>query len=207
VTHGALLRFGVQGKDIGEELSLARAGRVRIEAAVLFDPERDDIDALEVVERGEVIRRCARQANPSEIRCRFEHPVRQTSWLALRASGRKVAAFALRDGSKPDPYPRGVTMAHTAPIFVTVRGTPPLGEQPRAKVLAASWLGRLETLEATLHRVHHRDQQVVVGAAREREAPAAPHSTSEAARNEEGHSHLGVIVAARDLVDPDHRGV
>jgi hypothetical protein len=149
VTNGPLLWLRVQGKDIGETLSLPRAGRVRVEGSVRFDPEMDDVQALEVVDRGQVVRRIEREAGKSEIRCRFDHPVGEAAWLALRVAGRKVASLRLASGIL-DPRYRADTMAHTAPVFVTVRGKPGLGEQPRAGELAVAWMKRLEALEKGL---------------------------------------------------------
>jgi len=40
--------------------------------------------------------------------------------------------------------------AHTAPIYVTIRGAPDLALHPRAKALARAWNAHLEELEARL---------------------------------------------------------
>ncbi len=157
VTNGPLLRFAVGGKDIGESLMLARPGRVRVEGSVLFDPERDDVEALELVENGRVLRRFGREAGKGEIHFRAaDHDVREASWLALRVLGKKVAAFQLdrrplgQDPLGLDPRFRTFTMAHTAPVFVTIRGRPGQGQHPRAQELAAAWLARLEAIQQAL---------------------------------------------------------
>jgi hypothetical protein len=42
------------------------------------------------------------------------------------------------------------SQAHTAPIFVTIQGAPPLSAQPAAKVLARKWLAKLDYMQARL---------------------------------------------------------
>ena len=40
--------------------------------------------------------------------------------------------------------------AHSAPVYLTVEGGPPLSSSPRAKDVARRWLARMEDLEARL---------------------------------------------------------
>lgn len=137
VTNGPMLAFRVDGAAIGETVELERPGTVEIEARVDFDPARDAVAELELVENGVVVRTCPASAMRSvRIRCPMRHEVHQSGWLAVRASGRK------RD------RPKGrASLAHSAPIYVEVAGTPPLDRREEARRLARSWIAILDDLE------------------------------------------------------------
>lgn len=138
-TNGPLVEFRIDDKGIGEELALKKAGSVRIQGCVRIDPSRDDVARMEVIENGEVVRSFPRKGGAAEVRCEFEHEIKEASWLALRASGTKVG----EPGNAP-------SMAHSGAIYVTVKDAPGLAAHPRAKALARAWLARLEDLEARL---------------------------------------------------------
>jgi len=154
VTNGPVLEFSVQGKSIGEEIVLKEGGRIPVEACVRFDPDRDSVEVVEIVENGQVVRRFPRVGKAAEIRCRFQHEVVETSWLAVRASGKKK-------GEVPSPRLADVqvspSLAHSAPIYVTLKGAPGLSAQRRAKLIAAAWLDRLDRLEKRLEEKNIRD--------------------------------------------------
>jgi hypothetical protein len=154
VTNGPVLEFRVQGKSIGEELVLKEGGRIPVEACVRFDPERDGVEVLEIVENGQVVRRFPRVGKSAEIRCRFQQEVVETSWLAVRASGKKK-------GEVPSPRLADVqvapSLAHSAPIYVTLKSAPGLSAQRRAKLIAAAWLDRLDRLDKRLEEKSIRD--------------------------------------------------
>ena len=137
VTNGPLLGFTVNGKGIGEELVLEKPDLVRVEGSVWFDPARDDVDRLEVIANGQILRTFLRKENEPEIHCRFYFEVREAGWLALRASGNKVAQV------KSTP-----STAHSGAIYLTVRNMPGRSKHPRAKALARAWVARLRELEA-----------------------------------------------------------
>jgi len=163
VTNGPVLEFQVDGKGLGEEVALKKPGSVLLEGTVRFDPARDNVRRLELIENGELLRSFPRRAGSSEIRFRFSHEVKQSSWLAVRASGNKVGEAQL-----PQPadavssnfvWTSAVTwgeayfppsVCHSAAIYVTIENGPTLSAHPRAKVLARTWLARLENLEMRL---------------------------------------------------------
>lgn len=147
VTNGPLLEFRVNGKEVGDEIALKQAGPVTVDARVRFDPARDEVTHLEVVENGTVIRRFERTGQSDEIRARFEHHVVEASWLALRTVGSKLGEVASR-WSK-DKRPAG-SLAHSAAIYVTLENAPPIAASRRAKTLAQMWSGRLAVLEKKL---------------------------------------------------------
>ena len=52
VTNGPMLVFRINGKRMGETVELPAPGTVSIEAQVLFDPRRDLVSEIEIVENG-----------------------------------------------------------------------------------------------------------------------------------------------------------
>ena len=152
VTIGPMLEFRVEGKGMGEEVVLEQAGSVEVQGRVRFDPTWDDVERLEVIENGLVLRSFPRTGNSPEIRFQFEHHVPEASWLAIRAYGKKLGE------AEPRRRPSGVihgtfrptSEAHSAPVYVSLDGAPPLSAHPRAKALARTWLARLEDLESRL---------------------------------------------------------
>ena len=148
VTNGPILEFRVNGKEMGEEVVLNKLGSVLVEGRVRFDPSWDDVGGLEVIESGQVLRSFPRREGMAEISFQFQHEVREASWLAVRATGRKLGE--IRPPGIVHLSLRPTSAAHSAPIYVTLKGAPPLSAHPRAKALARMWLARLENLEARL---------------------------------------------------------
>lgn len=154
VTNGPVLDFRIQDKSMGEEVVLDRPATVRVEARVRFDPARDDVARLEVIQNGSLLKSLPRVGPDGEIRGSFEAEIAESSWLAVRVSGHKRGEAVPPEGLIPpyrDRY-RGAyaTHAHSAPIFVTLRNGPGLSQQPRATVLTRAWIARLEELETRL---------------------------------------------------------
>ncbi len=154
VTNGPILEFQVNGKGMGEEVVLGQPGPAQLEGRVRFDPASDDVEHLEVIENGHILRSFPRAAGASEIRFKFEHNVQEASWLAVRAFGNKVDEPSPVEGRIPGGRVHGTfrpnSEAHSAPVYITVKGAPPLKGLPRAKALARTWLARLEDLEFRL---------------------------------------------------------
>ena len=145
-TNGPMLEFHVNGKEIGDEITLKKGSVVFVEGRVRFDSNRDAINRLEVILNGEAIRSFPLKGAASDINFRFDHKVDETSWMALRASGKKLEEGL--QGARTWIAPSA--MAHSAPIYLTLKDGPPLRAHPRAKALARKWLARLEDLEARL---------------------------------------------------------
>ena len=139
VSNGPLLEFTVNVRGLGEEVVLTQTGTVRIEGSVRFNPDRDEVEKMEVVANGQIIRSFRASEGASEIHCDFELPVEDAGWVALRASGTKLG---LRK-----PFS---SLAHTAPVYVAVQGRPSRAEHQRAKALCLAWAGRLGELESRL---------------------------------------------------------
>ncbi len=139
VTNGPVLDFDVAGKGMGEEATVERAGSITVEGRVRFDPQRDNIQRLELIENGQLIGSFPRLNQANEISFRVPYEVRASSWLAVRARGMK------RDESSS--FSRA-SLAHSAPVYVTLRNTPPLAQSALARSLARTWVARLDDLEA-----------------------------------------------------------
>lgn len=169
VTNGPLLELRADDAGIGDELDLAEPGRVEVRGSVRFDPERDDVRALELVVGGEVVEEVLLTRAPGRIELAASLPVAATTWLALRAGGVKLdeAPFVPLEIPPPaqaaiDQFGSGwdfsgrdelliglehrASAAHTAAIFVTVGGARPAP----APELVASWIERLDALAARL---------------------------------------------------------
>jgi hypothetical protein len=137
VTNGPLLDLSVGDQGMGGELMLAKPGTVRVVARVRFDPARDDVRELALIENGRVVHSVTRKEGAAEIRLTIAHPIREAAWLAVRATGNKVGEI------RP-----GRSLAHSAAVYVTLKNAPSLAEHPRAKALAGAWLARLLELKA-----------------------------------------------------------
>jgi hypothetical protein len=141
VTNGPVLELRVEEAGIGGEVVLAAPAPVRIEGRVRFDPERDRVTALELVQESEVIEWVEPTAESGELRLEASIEVERSTWFALRARGDKVGETEAGRRRRP-------SAAHTAAVWVTVDGTPPLGQQPQASRILEAWLTRLDELEA-----------------------------------------------------------
>src|SRR5262249_53784365 len=137
VTNGPMVEFHVAGKQMGDEVRVEKPGVVRIEARVSFDPARDDVERLEVVANGAVIRQFKREDQAAEIACKLDYTAKENCWLAVRAWGKKLAEpYSPYEPKHPYYQEQSPALAHSAALYVTVAGTPSLAEQPQAKVVA-----------------------------------------------------------------------
>lgn len=166
VTNGPAIELSVEDTLPGEELLLEQPGDVRVSGRVRFDPDRDEIDVLELIRGGNVVARVDAATDEGEIRLETVLEVDQTTWVALRASGVKrgetpidlrnfFSSMLVLERRSNEDVLRGLpegpvarpTAAHTAAVLVTIVGTPPLAEQPRGREVARVWLARLAELE------------------------------------------------------------
>jgi len=167
VTNGPAIDLEVEAAGPGAELSLPDPASVQIEGRVRFDPERDRVDRLELVEAGEVVLTIEGDGSSGEIRLQTTRAVTHTTWFAVRAWGIKLDETrppSLSDLESALDYPPGreapgddvkipgdgpspVSAAHSGPVFVMVLGTPDLAEQPAAWEVARAWSARLDDLE------------------------------------------------------------
>jgi hypothetical protein len=140
VTNGPMLKFRVNDRPMGSSIELAQPGTVDVVAAVEFDGQRDNVSELEIIENGVVVRTFPMGRRPaSRIAGRFRHDVRQSGWLAVRSVGLKRRQPVLRQ-----------SLAHSAPIYISVANTPPLSRGEEGRRLARSWIVLLDDLEESL---------------------------------------------------------
>jgi hypothetical protein len=138
VTNGPAIEFRINGKDLGDEIVLEKPQQVLVEARVRFDPKQENIQRLELIKNGQLIHSYPRMSNSPEISFRVNLKMDETAWLAVRARGRKITEV-------PND-----AFAHSAPIYVTLKDTPPLSASPIGKAMAAQWLAKLKDLETRL---------------------------------------------------------
>jgi hypothetical protein len=172
VTNGPALEFSLDGSMPGDEVALKAPGAVRARARVRFDPSRDRVDRLEIVQAGQVVA-TARPSAAGEITIDAAVPISASTWLAARISGEKVGerpadsvagfvTYISRLGRKADvnirqtienaarPNQTRESAAHTAPVYVTVDGTLSIAEQYPARQIAKARLDLLEDLTTRL---------------------------------------------------------
>ncbi len=115
LSGGPLLRFTVDGAEIGDTVSLPRSGgtvEVEAEAESIFP-----IHSLEIVQEGRVVASTEEPQGARRLRLHTTLRVDRHTWLAARTGGPGYAtAIPHHDG-----WQRGV-MAHTSPIYVAVAG-------------------------------------------------------------------------------------
>jgi hypothetical protein len=140
-TNGPLLEFSVDGVDVGGEVSLDSAGTVRVVGRARFDPGRDDVTALELIKEGEVVYTMEHSSEIDAIQLDVTLPVEESTWFALRATGRKVDARPFPLDGTPRP-----SSAHTGALYVEVAGTPPLAERPLAAEVSRRFVAELDQL-------------------------------------------------------------
>jgi len=169
VTNGPILELRAGESEIGDVLQGQRGQTLRVEGAVHFDPERENVRALELVVDGEVVRVEHDVSEPGRITLSADIPIEHSTWLALRSSGDKLdeIPFVLQPVPEfvqtmidrfgggwsfegREEFLAGVTLrpslAHTGAIFVDVDGRPP----PTAPGVARRWLAILDDFEARL---------------------------------------------------------
>src|SRR5262249_60409708 len=115
---------------------------------------RDAVEALEFVENGAVLRRFAPTDGTGEIRCDFEYDAAEPGWLAVRAVGRKRGELPSQRLADVQVSP---SLAHSAPVYITLKGAPGLAAHRRVRLIAADWLKRLYNLEERLADNRIRD--------------------------------------------------
>jgi hypothetical protein len=110
VTNAPFLELTVNGKDMGEELRVARGAVLDIVAATELNPDVGALDRLELVALGEVIDSVS-AAGRDRIVLEKTLVADRSMWMAVRSFGSRQ-----RSGS--------LSVAHSAPIYVVVDDEP-----------------------------------------------------------------------------------
>lgn len=135
VSNGPLLEFSIEDVGIGGDLRLPASGNsVRIAAAVRFDPARDNVSRLELIQGGDLVYAEDERLAPGLIQLDLQLPVAMTTWFAVRATGTKVTS------------PEFLSAAHSGAIYVEVANTSSLDTQEPARRVADRALSELDDL-------------------------------------------------------------
>jgi TolB protein len=136
-TNGPLLGFTLDGKGLGDELTLPSGGRDLVARVTLHSMV--PIDRLEIVRNGEVVAEIPLAGNRTAVSTSVTIHARESGWYLLRARAERPAYPVL------DMYP----YATTSPIYVTA-GDQPIRSRKDAEYFIA-WIDRLRT-GALAHR-------------------------------------------------------
>ncbi len=149
VTTGPIVEFRVNGKDIGSEIVLDKPSTVQLSGSVVFDPDRDDLVAVELLRNGNVVNRFSRVKGESKIEFRVKRRVDESSWFAVRGYG-----LRFDENTFVDPIIFSVfeptSNVHTSPIYVSLKNRPGIEKSAHSKAVARSYLARLNALEKVL---------------------------------------------------------
>lgn len=110
VTNGPILRFEINGFEMGNDISLSSGERLTINAEASINPDIDRLDRIELIEQGEVIREVISDAGSDELKLSHELTAEHGTWFVVRAYGKNQKSG---DGS---------VAAASAPIYVSVDG-------------------------------------------------------------------------------------
>jgi hypothetical protein len=109
-SNGAVVTLDVNGKLPGDEIQLASPGDVAVQASVIT---QTPLDRVELLVNGRVA-----HSEPvdgkSTIEFKTKVPLRESSWIALRALGPRHRLI-MNDT---------IAFAHTSPVYVTIGGKP-----------------------------------------------------------------------------------
>lgn len=149
VTSGPLVEFRVNGHDIGSDIMMADASTVELTGSVVFDPQRDDLFAVELLQNGIIVNRFSRVKGESKIEFGVKRRVAESSWFAVRGYG---AHFEENTFVNPLIFSsfEPTSSVHTSPIYVTLRNGPRIEKSAHSKAVAQSYLARLTDMERLL---------------------------------------------------------
>ncbi|MEW6304895.1 MAG: CehA/McbA family metallohydrolase [Verrucomicrobiota bacterium] len=129
ITLGPMLEFTVNGKPMGDTISLASPGVVRVKGKAR---SQFPLEKLEIISNGKVI--ATGKVSADKLEASFDEDVRvETSgWIAMRVTG-PVARYWLGRGMN----------AHSNPVYLELKGRP---QDARADAeYFLGWIDRLET--------------------------------------------------------------
>ena len=120
ISNGPLLEFSVDGKKLGDDVSLAEPGEVHVVGRVVG---RIDFQHLELIQGGRVIETVKSRsvAGHYEAALDVTIAVNQPGWLALRTPPPSAPDIGLVEKTTVNEYGREL-FSHTSAIFVDVAG-------------------------------------------------------------------------------------
>ncbi len=149
VTTGPIADFSINEAGIGSELQLDGPETVRVQGHVVYDPDRDRIDVVEIVQNGKIIKRLSPIERAERIDFDLELEITESSWLALRAYGSEQSFSGT---SSPIHFAifNPTSNLHTGAIYLAIEGQPQIGESVESQRVAREWLARLDDLREIL---------------------------------------------------------
>jgi hypothetical protein len=145
VTTGPILELSLNGKEIGSHLEIKQSDSVLVKGHVRFDPNKETVKFIEVVQNGDVIKRISIVDNRSVLNFEFTTRVEHTSWFALRGSGDKRLENVFINPAHFSLF-NAQSSFHSAPIYIDIPGT----RNAKKILIARSWLARLKDMENIL---------------------------------------------------------
>ena len=109
ISNGPLLKFSVEGKEIGETLELSSAKSVEVRGEAIG---RVNFGKLQLIQNGKVIAEMSSQAKEGHFEATLKKGTKidEPSWLALRISSQSNNEYGQR------------LFGHTSPIYITLGG-------------------------------------------------------------------------------------
>jgi hypothetical protein len=157
LSSGPLIRMSVDGQSVGDTLHLSgNGGTVEVSTSVesIFP-----VHSLQIIQEGRVVAETANPQGSRRLTLSAQVPVRSDTWLAARAGGPGYTqAIAHRD-----ELGRGI-MAHTSPIYITVRNEWRMHSPETAQYMLTLLHGGLEYIQRRSQhapagsRMHHHGE-------------------------------------------------
>jgi hypothetical protein len=122
---------------------------VELTGSVAFDPERDALDAVELLQNGNVVNRFSRVKGESKIAFKVTRRVDESSWFSVRAYGLRFDENTFVDPLVFSVFEPTANL-HTSPIYVSLRNQPGIEKSAHSKTVARAYLARLNDLERLL---------------------------------------------------------
>jgi hypothetical protein len=134
ISNGPLLEFSVAGKSLGEHVSLAEPGQIRVTGLAVA---RNDFEQLELVINGSVHSRIDTREIDGHHRADLdlEVTVDGPAWIALRTPPPSSPTVGLLKQTPANEY-GGEMFSHTSAIFVDVAGKRVFNHDVAAEMLA-----------------------------------------------------------------------
>ena len=114
VTNGPILRFDLNGADIGAELALSAGDRISISAQASINPDIDLLERIELIEQGDVVAESTSTTGTEVLEISYESSADHGTWFVVHATGRTSSSTSIFESRAVE--------AISAPIYVSVDG-------------------------------------------------------------------------------------
>ncbi|WP_152663827.1 CehA/McbA family metallohydrolase [Sphingomonas sp. SRS2] len=121
VSNGPVIEFSVNGNERTNEFSMSKGERLSIHAIADINPDFDELERLELVVHGEVVKSAKPSKKGVPIVLDYEVQAEKPLWFALRT------------------YGKGSAKAHTAPFYVSVDGDNDFRNRKKTRALAQKY--------------------------------------------------------------------